>query len=221
MKKLLIAAMAVSAVAANAQILYEQTHGTFTDSVISMEFTDVPAASTYLFDDLSNAVVWTITDVVIQGAQTGTLTLTSFHLRFQQNASFTNPGTIGLAFDTNDPATYNAQNLNFDLGAGMDLLPGNWFISAWVTGTFAPNNTQWNWDCTEVITGDDAWVHNPGGGLGLIGGTNPHHIAGNSQPPFPEVDLVFSVSGTAVPEPGTFIAIGIGLAGLAIARRRK
>jgi hypothetical protein len=27
--------------------------------------------------------------------------------------------------------------------------------------------------------------------------------------------------GNIVPEPGTFIAIGIGLAGLAIARRRK
>jgi len=34
-------------------------------------------------------------------------------------------------------------------------------------------------------------------------------------------DLPFILQGSVVPEPGTFIAIGIGLAGLALARRRK
>jgi len=34
-------------------------------------------------------------------------------------------------------------------------------------------------------------------------------------------DLPFILNGQVVPEPGTFVAIGIGLAGLALARRRK
>ena len=34
-------------------------------------------------------------------------------------------------------------------------------------------------------------------------------------------DVPFYIHGVVVPEPGTFIAIGIGLAGLALARRRK
>jgi hypothetical protein len=37
---------------------------------------------------------------------------------------------------------------------------------------------------------------------------------------FPK-DMPFLIHGSVVPEPGTFIAIGIGLAGLALARRRK
>jgi hypothetical protein len=219
MKKLLIAAFAVAAVAANAQILYEQPPGTMIEGFVAMEFTDPPndALSTYLFDDFTNGAVWNVTDVRIEGQQTGPLTLTGFHLRIQQNASFTNPGTIGLAFDSADPGIYQGGDLVFDLGAGLNLAAGNWFISAWVTGSFVPNNTQWNWNLTEVINGSDAWMHNPGGGFSV--GTDPRKINGIAG--LGPVDLQFRIDGQVVPEPGTFIAIGIGRAGLAIARRRK
>ena len=220
MKKLLIAALSVAAVAANAQVLYEQLPGTMIDGFISMEFTDPPNddLSSYLFDDFTNAAAWNVTDVRIEGQQSGTLTLSGFHLRFQQNASFTDPGTIGLQFDSNDPAIYQGGDLVFDLGTGLELAPGNWFISAWVTGSFTPFNTQWNWNLTEVVNGDDAWFHNPNGGFAV--GNAPRKINGLGGIANP-VDLQFSIQGEVIPEPGTFVALGIGLAGLAFARRRK
>jgi hypothetical protein len=225
MKKLLIAALSVSAVTANAIILYEQGNVTLGDDpqtelgVLSNEFTDFPTSSTYIFDNVTNGAVWNVEDVWIEGiTQDPVNPVTMFHLRFSQNANFTAPGTIGLNFSTNDPATLAAdKDLRFDLGSGINLAAGTWYISAWVVTSFGTSG-QWNWKTTETVVGGQAIAHNPGGAA--LGTTEPINVSQAPGIPNPR-DVVFRIEGTVVPEPGTFVAIGLGLAGLAIARRRK
>jgi len=218
MKKLLIAALAVSAVGANADVLWNQGDTALNQQYISTEFTDIPTQSTYLFDNISTGgQVWNVDRVMIEGFTNDAAGFTSFHLRFSQNANFTAPGTIGLSFDTTEATTYTGDDdLDFNLGAGLQLAAGNWYVSAWVVSNFGTMG-QWNWDATEDVIGGEAIAHNPGGGL--LGTTEPTSISGLTGGP-PQ-DLVFTIEGNVVPEPGTFVAIGLGIAGLLVARRRK
>src|SRR5687768_17812976 len=108
MKKLLIAALSVAAVAADAIILYEQGNVEAPDNIateigaLSNEFTSpFETSSTYVFDNVTNGAAWIVEDVWIEGITNDPVApVNMFHLRFSQNANFTAPGTIGLNFST-------------------------------------------------------------------------------------------------------------------------
>ena len=226
MKKLLIAAFSVSAVAANAVILYEQGNVTLGDDFvneigfISNEFSDAGNTqfSTYVFDNVTNADMWHIESVWVEGITQDPVGAASYHLRFSQNANFTAPGNIGLTFTTTEASTMGAdKDLIFNLQSGLDLAPGTWYMSAWVVNNFSTSG-QWAWKTTTTVVGGEAIAHNPAGGFGF--GTAPVTLSGSGGVSVPS-DVQFRIEGTPVPEPGTFVAIGLGLAGLALARRRK
>lgn len=222
MKKLLIAAaLAAGVVAANADV-YDQPYDGTSTGVASQNFSDFTDASTYAFDDVTVAGGWNITQVVIRGQEAGVANQTvASHLRFTQNHSFTAPGTTGLSFDVAGSANLAAGVLTFNLpgSSGMPLAAGTWWISAWIDRPFGTGG-QWFWNQTTPVRGSEGWIHNPGGGIGF--GTNPvplsnQNVPGSNGPR----DLSFQITYTPVPEPATFLAIGLGIAALAARRIRK
>jgi hypothetical protein len=99
-------------------------------------------------------------------------------------------------------------DINVQLGAGTYWLGFTFTGSASFSGPWTPpvalSNTANNLDAMQATANgvyNQAWQNDP---------TNT--VPGAA---------MFEIEGAVVPEPGTFIAIGIGLAGLAIARRRK
>jgi hypothetical protein len=104
---------------------------------------------------------------------------------------------------------------------GVNLAPGTYAFVFTVTPTAGQNIWSPYVMDPNPANPDDPITRVGNGMVSVDSGVtwNPATVATGGWNQSPE--LVFDVQGTAVPEPGTFIAIGIGLAGLALARRRK
>jgi hypothetical protein len=218
MKKLLFAAAAITSVsAANAVLLYGQGPDASGLAYISQNLTDDASLSTYLFDDFTVPVnfIWTITMVKAYGDEGGVAsTTTGTHVRIQSTPGF----GAGTTYGTMDNAGAGGlSGGNLTRTGSIVLGAGHYYISVWIDRSFT-NGGQWNWKQSTPVAKDSAYAHNPGGAL--IGTPNVVHI--HDVTGSPPVDLAFELSGTeeVVPEPATFLAIGVGLAALA-ARRRK
>lgn len=219
MKKLLFAAaLTIGVVAANAD-MYDQPYDGTSPGGPSQNFSDFPDFSTYLFDDINTGAGWTISNVLIRGEEAGSNNATTaIHLRFSRNASFTNPGTIGGQVDLSGGGALVAGNITFS-GLNIALASGTWYMTAWIDRPFGTGG-QWFWRATTPVTGSEAMAHNPGGGGGFGGNPVPLRQLPGFDPQTPR-DLSFQITYAPIPEPGTFLALGVGLAALAALRRRK
>lgn len=96
-------------------------------------------------------------------------------------------------------------------GLNINILGGGtYWIGVMASQDFATEGQVGTAGST-VGTGNDMWQVNPGGGFGQ----------GTSFQPAVLTNAAIRITGTEVPEPGTFIAIGVGLAALALRRRTK
>ncbi|MDQ2986651.1 MAG: PEP-CTERM sorting domain-containing protein [Armatimonadota bacterium] len=106
---------------------------------------------------------------------------------------------------TNIVSKVSMSGLNINIGSA-----GTYWVGVMAVQDFALHG-QVGVSGSTVGTGNDMWQVNPGGGFGL----------GTSFQPVIPTNAAYRVTGTLVPEPGTFIAIGVGLAALALRRRSK
>lgn len=216
-----LAVLAGTAVMAHAVTLVDQSdfndNGWFSDGAANQfydlraaEGFNLAAASTidtiefwggsenFLFDDLTNFASF---EVAFWNASPAAPIPTGSPLWTQTfSKANTNPVDTGFLNVAGGKVYHHTIN-----GLNINLGPGNFFMSVGSINV-SPGDDAYAWSGTvSTYTGDHAQENGYGTGTWIVA--------------TPE-DLAFRLSGP-VPEPGTFIAIGAGLAGLVVARRRR
>lgn len=192
MKRLLIlGSLMAASLAAQAVVLYEQlTDGN--NCAVAQDFPDFATFSAYEFDEfvVPAGELWCVNEFFCAGTELGDPSQNQeIHLRIQQNANFTTPGT--LYADINAPlSVYVAGNLTIPVTPLAILGPGTYYVSTWIKRPFGGGGGQWFWCMTLTINGTEQWFHNPGGAFGF--GTDP--VPGSTVFGAPE-DEDFRLSG--------------------------
>lgn len=205
MKKALLFALAITAVGAQAAT-YTQANTGYSN-IVSQKFSDLPDFDTYTSDDVKGLGNIIITKAIAWGTEAGLASQNvSVHVGIGTSANVSSIYASATGVQSGQDLTFSGLNLN---------ATGNFHFFAWVNRPFGTGG-QWFWNATQTVTGDQAMLHNPGGGFGLGGNPFPiSDILGE------KLDTSFSFEYDVVPEPATMIALGAGVAAVAARRRRK
>lgn len=180
--------------------------------VSSTAYADRPEATAFAFDDfVIGGGGLALDTVVVPGYSIGI-------------PAYTGVYTLGLAtspsadhvFETFN-GTFRDDTMTFDLD-GYVLTPGRYWLTAYPEVTWAGPFACWGWEQHQPVIGEPFWIHNPGGYWGY--GTDPV----DSTIYFPEYEppghLLFTITGTEIPEPTTAILFGLGVLALHRVTRR-
>ncbi|NCC86058.1 MAG: PEP-CTERM sorting domain-containing protein [Clostridia bacterium] len=217
---------------AQATVLWDQPLSTINKrGYIDQQFDTAHSISnSYLADDFVNSVPWEISTIFIPG--TGWNDFSSLrdadllHFAIYADASGIPGSTIWhLPLDPRNAqirittdSDGDLSNVTLNLTTALNLEAGHWWLA------FLPTMNrlwgQYGRQASDTTNGYTAQFINPPGGFGLGTGWQDWTVIANQD----QTDLAFRIEGAtgnrAVPEPGTMLLMGIGMAGAAISRWR-
>lgn len=175
---------------------------------IAQEFGDFPSFNTYQFDDITFGSAVNLTSLTAYGTEAGTGVNNAVVYVILDNPN------VGANVLASGFGTQIGGDLSFNL-TGVSLGAGTYWLTAFVVRDFGTGG-QWFWNETaDAVSGSEAWVQNPGGGLGI--GTAA--IPGSQSGVFLSADMAFAIEGDIVPAPGALALLGLG--GMIAGRRRR
>jgi hypothetical protein len=181
---------------------------------ISQQFPDQPTFSSYEFDDFTTSQSFDLTTLTVFGTEGGN---SAFNVAVTAEIWSGLPGSGAIVLSAT--GSQSGADLQFNFGGAL-LLPGTYWLTAYVTRPVGGGGGQWFWDTSVPVTGSQSFFYNPGGGFAR--GTTP--ITGSPFLGAPE-NQAFSLDGdpvgAAVPEPATLTLIGAGIVAARVRRRRR
>ena len=207
--------------------------GTTFNGEVNQVFSDFPTYSSYIASNVTNSSAWNVTSVSVEIIATNTTAvtgITSGVLNVWNDGSSSIPGTgdnpangqavtvaVTAVSGFSNVFLVTASNLNLNVAAGnhwFSLTPNAAF------GTYGETFEAYTMTNSAGALNGDAII-NPGGGFGLVAGTNWGSLngqTGDTGPDYGGIDIQGSVQ--AVPAPASVFVLGLGLAGLVIRRRK-
>jgi hypothetical protein len=187
------------------------------NAVNSQVMPDLPELSLFASDDFTLVGAYDLSALTVYGLEAG---------GSGENTAVTaeiwtaTPGSLGAMMLHSFAGTQAGGDLSFNL-TGTLLGPGSYWITAYVTRPSTAQG-QWFWNFSaNAVSGAEANVYNPGGGVGI--GTGPFPVG--SFLGVNPTDLAFTLEGdlaqAQIPEPSTCALTAGALAGLALLRRRR
>lgn len=220
-----LAAVFGASVASQAQLIDQITGQTLGPTGYASQEFEPANASFFInaIDDFTISQATNVTGIDVGGllynlsAGASWSSITGYRIEFYSSpgagaANLTGDQGSRTALTFNNPGGTSPAIINISF-ASLTLNPGTYYVGVMAQMPFT-NGGQFGVEESTGGTpgGGNGWQVNPGGGFG----------AGTSfQPTTGSKNMAYRLIGQPVPEPGTFLAIGLGVAGLLAARRRN
>lgn len=232
---LFTAILAVSS--ARAAVLWDQPLSTINQNgYVNQNFPDYPTYSSYIADDFVNVDPWDISTIFVPGSGwngfSSLSAATSLNFAIYADAAgipgATPPtgGAWSISLAPTDAqvslaigSTGYLSNVTLNLTTAVNLAAGHWWFVFWPEMSFASGG-QYGRQASDATNGYTAQFINPGGGFGYGAAWRDWTVLATQD----QTDVAFRIEGATgnhvVPEPGTMLLMGIGMAGAAFSRWR-
>jgi len=231
---LLVIVMSMLSSPVFAAVLWDQPlSSTDQNAYASQSFTDYSDYTCYSADDFSNSQHWSITQIFVPGngwngfSSLSNASTLNFAI-YGDNSGLPGASPVwSISLNPSDPQISITtgsdgfpSNVTLTLSTALELSAGNWWLAFYPEMSYSGAG-QYGRQPSDTANGNNAQWINPGGAFGYGTAWQNWNVLGGTQH-----DTAFRLEGTEggntnVPEPATMLLLGIGLAGLAGARKIK